>query len=50
MKNMTTIDTSQRWRLAQKSESNLLKELQSCIDHDDYPTVELTCSEYGIFI
>ncbi|KAK0171613.1 hypothetical protein PV328_005044 [Microctonus aethiopoides] len=47
MKNMTTIDTSQRWRLAQKSESNLLKELQSCIDHDDYPTVELTCSEYA---
>lgn len=41
------IDTLQQWRLAQKSSGNLLKELQACTDQDDYPTVELSCSEFG---
>ncbi|XP_011298034.1 uncharacterized protein [Fopius arisanus] len=41
------IDTSQRWRLAQKGQGNLLKDLQTCTDHSDYRTVELTCSEYA---
>ncbi|XP_034945531.1 atrial natriuretic peptide-converting enzyme-like isoform X2 [Chelonus insularis] len=40
------MDTSQRWRLAQKSEKNLLKELQSCTHEDDYATIELKCSEF----
>ncbi|XP_015120574.1 atrial natriuretic peptide-converting enzyme [Diachasma alloeum] len=41
------IDTSQRWRLAQKGQGNLLKDLQTCTDHSDYRTVELACSEYA---
>lgn len=44
------IDTLQEWRLAQKGSGNLLKELQACTDQDDYPTVELSCSEYGELI
>lgn len=43
------MDTSQRWRLAQKGQGNLLKELQECTDQNDYQTVELACSEYGSY-
>ncbi|XP_043284206.1 atrial natriuretic peptide-converting enzyme isoform X2 [Venturia canescens] len=41
------MDTSQRWRLAQKGQGNLLEELQECTDRSDYQTVELACSEYA---
>ncbi|KAF7991738.1 hypothetical protein HCN44_010539 [Aphidius gifuensis] len=41
------IDTLQQWRLAQKGSGNLLKELQACTDQNDYPTVELSCSEFA---
>ncbi|XP_044580034.1 atrial natriuretic peptide-converting enzyme-like isoform X2 [Cotesia glomerata] len=45
--NEPLIDTSQGWRLAQKSGRNLLKELQSCTNKEDYLTVDLSCSEYA---
>ncbi|XP_048507998.1 atrial natriuretic peptide-converting enzyme [Athalia rosae] len=41
------IETSVRWRLAQKTNTNILKELRRCSKYESYPTVELACSEYG---
>lgn len=41
------IETSIRWRLAQKTNTNLLKELRQCTKYEGFPTVELACSEYG---
>ncbi|XP_015603349.1 atrial natriuretic peptide-converting enzyme, partial [Cephus cinctus] len=41
------VETSQQWRLAQKSQINLLKEFQECEDPTEHSTVELTCSEYS---
>ncbi|XP_046620350.1 atrial natriuretic peptide-converting enzyme-like isoform X1 [Neodiprion virginianus] len=41
------IETSVQWRLAQKTNTNILKELRRCTKYENYPTVELACSEYG---
>ena len=41
------LETSQRWRLAQKNQGNLLQEFQECLDEKDYSTIGLVCSGYG---
>ncbi|XP_008211465.1 atrial natriuretic peptide-converting enzyme isoform X2 [Nasonia vitripennis] len=40
------LETSQRWRLAQKNQGNLLQELQQCSDQKDYSSIDLVCSGY----
>lgn len=40
-------DASGMWRMIQRKHSNLLKEFTSCPLKDDYPVLELTCTNYG---
>lgn len=44
------LETSQRWRLAQNNQGNLLQELQQCSDQKDYSSIDLVCSGYGKYM